>query len=245
MKWGPMWLWWEFKTQKLPLDGTLDNGLSPGRRLAIIWANAGVLLIGPLGTNFSEISVEIYTFSLKKMHWILKMSSGKWRPFCFGLIVLSWEIGVRAACDESLLDSPDDVHPGGWGHWVQLIIHGWDWRIKTLGAHLVHDLVCTGGSRVRGIALLISVKLSMVIWTLDTIRITRTLEVSLEVNQSSQGEVRVVESLIDPDWLFVSTVQLFCSGLGSVYDKLTTEKEEELKSPLLLWVRDLLVKPLI
>ena len=116
MKWGPMWLWWEFKTQKLPLDGTLDNGLSPGRRLAIIWANAGVLLIGPLGTNFSEISVEIYTFSFKKMHWILKMSSGKWRPFCFGLIVLSWEIGARsrAACDESLLDSPDDVHPGGW-----------------------------------------------------------------------------------------------------------------------------------
>ena len=28
-----------------------DNGLSPGRRQAIIWANAGILLIGPLGTN--------------------------------------------------------------------------------------------------------------------------------------------------------------------------------------------------
>ena len=32
-----------------------DNGLSPGRRQAIIWPNAGILLIGPLGTNFSEI----------------------------------------------------------------------------------------------------------------------------------------------------------------------------------------------
>ena len=32
-----------------------DNGLSPGRRQAIIWTNAGILLIGPLGTNFSEI----------------------------------------------------------------------------------------------------------------------------------------------------------------------------------------------
>ena len=31
-----------------------DNGLSPGRRQAIIWTNAGILLIGPLGTNLSE-----------------------------------------------------------------------------------------------------------------------------------------------------------------------------------------------
>ena len=56
-----------------------DNGLSPGRRQAIIWTNAGILLIGPLGTNLSEILSEIHTFSLKEMH--LKMSSGEWRPF--------------------------------------------------------------------------------------------------------------------------------------------------------------------
>ena len=56
-----------------------DNGLSPGRRQAIIWTNVGMLLIGPLWTNFSEILIEIPTFSFKKMH--LKMSSGKWRPF--------------------------------------------------------------------------------------------------------------------------------------------------------------------
>ena len=56
-----------------------DNGLSPGRRQAIIWTIAGILLIGPLGTNFSEISIGIQLFSLKKMH--LKMSSAKWRPF--------------------------------------------------------------------------------------------------------------------------------------------------------------------
>ena len=43
-----------------------DNGLSPGRRQAIIWTNAGILLIGPLGTNFSEILIEIQTFSLRK-----------------------------------------------------------------------------------------------------------------------------------------------------------------------------------
>ena len=31
-----------------------DNGLSPDRRQAIIWTSAGMLLIGPLGTNFIE-----------------------------------------------------------------------------------------------------------------------------------------------------------------------------------------------
>ena len=63
-----------------------DNGLSPGRRQAIIWTNAGILLIGPLGTNFSEILIAIEIFSFKKMH--LKISSGRWRPFCLGLNVL-------------------------------------------------------------------------------------------------------------------------------------------------------------
>ena len=52
-----------------------DNDLSPGRRQAIIWTNAGILLIGPLGTNFSKISIKILIFSLKKMR--LKVSSVK------------------------------------------------------------------------------------------------------------------------------------------------------------------------
>ena len=59
-----------------------DNGLSPGRRQAITWTNAGLLSIGPSGTNFSEIRVEIQGFSFTKVH--LKMSSTKWRPFCPG-----------------------------------------------------------------------------------------------------------------------------------------------------------------
>ena len=71
---------------KLTIIGS-DNGLSPRRRQAIIWTDAGILLIGPLGTSFSEISIEIRTLLLKKMH--LKMSSGKWRPFCLGLNVLT------------------------------------------------------------------------------------------------------------------------------------------------------------
>ena len=74
-----------------------DNGLSPGRRQAIIWTNAGILLIGPLGTNFNEILIEIHAFSFKEMH--LKMSSGKWRPSCLGpnvLTEISWRsIAIR------------------------------------------------------------------------------------------------------------------------------------------------------
>ena len=63
-----------------------NYGLSPGRRQAIIWTNAGILLMGPLGTN-SEISIGIHILSLKKTH--LKMSSAKWHLFCLGLIVLN------------------------------------------------------------------------------------------------------------------------------------------------------------
>ena len=40
-----------------------DNGLSPGRRQAIIWTNAGILLIGPMVTNLGEIGIEIHIFS--------------------------------------------------------------------------------------------------------------------------------------------------------------------------------------
>ena len=70
---------------KLTIIGS-DNGLSPGRRQAIIWTNAGILLIWPLGTNFSEILIEIQTFSLKKMR--LKMSSAKCFPLRLGFNVL-------------------------------------------------------------------------------------------------------------------------------------------------------------
>ena len=67
---------------KLTIIGS-DNGLSPDQRQAIIWTNAGILLIGPLGTNFTEILIGILTFSFKKMR--LEVSSAKWQPFCLGL----------------------------------------------------------------------------------------------------------------------------------------------------------------
>ena len=70
---------------KLTIIGS-DNCLSPSQHQAIIWTNAGILLIGTLGTNFSEILIEIRPFSFKKMHF--KMSSRKWQPFCLSLNVI-------------------------------------------------------------------------------------------------------------------------------------------------------------
>ena len=81
-----------------------DNGLSPGRRQAIIWTNAGISLIGPLVTNLSEILIEFHSFSFKKMH--LKMSgsiflhlasnSETWMPgYHFSKALLSWIMCYR------------------------------------------------------------------------------------------------------------------------------------------------------
>ena len=51
---------------KLTIIGS-DNGLSSGWHQAIIWTNARILLIEPLGTNFSEILIGIKIVSFKKM----------------------------------------------------------------------------------------------------------------------------------------------------------------------------------
>ena len=39
-----------------------DNGLLRGRHQAIIWTNAGILLIRPLGTNFNEMLI-VYAYA--------------------------------------------------------------------------------------------------------------------------------------------------------------------------------------
>ena len=57
-----------------------DNSLSPVRRQVIIWTNTDFLLIGLIGTDFSDIWIETQYFSFMKMH--LKMSCAKWRPSC-------------------------------------------------------------------------------------------------------------------------------------------------------------------
>ena len=54
------------------------NGLSPVRRQAITWTNADLVSIEMLGTNFSEISIKIPIFSLKKI--VLKIASAIFPP---------------------------------------------------------------------------------------------------------------------------------------------------------------------
>ena len=43
---------------KLTIIGS-DNGLSPDRLQAIIWTNAGIMLIWPVGKKINEILIEI------------------------------------------------------------------------------------------------------------------------------------------------------------------------------------------
>ena len=59
---------------KLTIIGS-DNGLTPGRRQTIIWTNDRILLIGPLGTYFSETLVKIY-FHSRKCLWNCRQEIG-------------------------------------------------------------------------------------------------------------------------------------------------------------------------
>ena len=71
---------------KLTINGS-DNGLSPGRRQAIIWTNAGILLLWTLRNKLKwNLNRNSHIFINRKR--LLKMSSGRWRPFCLGLHVL-------------------------------------------------------------------------------------------------------------------------------------------------------------
>ena len=103
---------------KLTIIGS-DNGLLPGWRQAIIRTNAGILLIGPLGTNFSEILIQILTFSFTKMR--LKVLSAKWRPFCPGLNVLTQQLEIH----EAIAESPGHQYPQLWlnCHRIQPVLY--------------------------------------------------------------------------------------------------------------------------
>ena len=88
---------------KLTVIGS-DNGLSPGRRQAIIWTNAGILSIGPLGTNLSEILSGIQKFSFRKMP--LKISYAKWHLFGLGLNELThWGRDKMTAISQTILSN--------------------------------------------------------------------------------------------------------------------------------------------
>ena len=67
----PKTLWGQMThicVSKLNIIGS-DNGMSPGWRQAIIWTSAGILLMGPLGTN-NEILIFIQENPFQNVVWI-------------------------------------------------------------------------------------------------------------------------------------------------------------------------------
>ena len=46
------------------------------RYQAIIWTNAGILLIGPLRTNFSEIFIQVPKIFIKKIYLKCRLENG-------------------------------------------------------------------------------------------------------------------------------------------------------------------------
>ena len=113
-----------------------DNGLLHGRRQAITWTNVGILLIRPLGTNFSEFLVEILIFSLKKMR--LKVLSTKRRPFCLGLNELRVLSSLFADC--ALKHFQQTCHRKLFNFWT------WSDEFHTSGIILC---MCPGNRRQR------------------------------------------------------------------------------------------------
>ena len=81
-----LWAKWCQMTQEMLVNNGSDKDLSPVLHQTITCTNTDLLYSGPPATNFSEISIKILQFSFKKMN--LKMSSGKWRPFCPGLLAV-------------------------------------------------------------------------------------------------------------------------------------------------------------
>ena len=69
---------------KLSIIGS-DNVLLPGRRQAIIWTNAAILLIETLRTIFSEIWNEIHAIFIQENAFenvVCKMAVISYRPPC-------------------------------------------------------------------------------------------------------------------------------------------------------------------
>ena len=83
--------------------------------LAKIWTNAWILLIGTLGTNFSEILIEIYTFHSRKCIWICRLH--KWRTFCLGPNVLNFILSAAAKSNKALRVYMFNRVWCGWNSW--------------------------------------------------------------------------------------------------------------------------------
>ena len=88
---------------KITIIGS-DNGLSPGRRQAIIWTIAGILLIEPRGTSFNRNSI-IFIHENEFESVVCEMAAILFRPQCVkalpvGTISVTgkWGTGLRGKC---------------------------------------------------------------------------------------------------------------------------------------------------
>ena len=81
-----------------------DNGLSPGRRHAIIW------------TNWNLRNKLQWNFSRNSNNFIQEMSSAKWRPFCLGLNVLRQKDSVK------IIHCEFEHAFGRWHHWCWISV---------------------------------------------------------------------------------------------------------------------------
>ena len=83
-----------------------DNGLSPGRRQAIIWTNVGILLLRTLGTIISEILTEIDIFAFTKNTFenvVWEMAAILYRPQCFNVFPVSIGTDIKWNIDRILI----------------------------------------------------------------------------------------------------------------------------------------------
>ena len=82
--------WLKPTWDKVYLILSSDNGLLPGRHQAIIWTNAGILLIKPLETNISELNRHSYIFIPENAFEsaVCEMSAVLSRPQCVNIYPL-------------------------------------------------------------------------------------------------------------------------------------------------------------
>ena len=117
-----------------------DNGLSPGRRQAIIWTNAGILLIWTLGTNASDSLAEFNHFHSSKYIWKCQQNGGYYvlAPLCVkGCLTTD---GYEISCNPGI----KNMHVVGW----YLVAHCLIWIFclilcpKNMGCNPYHNIKC-------------------------------------------------------------------------------------------------------
>ena len=130
--------------RKLTTIGS-DNDLSPRRRQAVIWTNPGILLIGPLGTNFSELLIATHILSFKKMKMLSeKMAAILSRSHC--VLKVTYEIYMHFSYNMTIGKCMPKAseYPCVTGLFALDICRRWIWRCW--GSRRHHDTIreCSG-----------------------------------------------------------------------------------------------------